>query len=173
LVPYCGRMADSDKTSWRGRRGRVLRTGPMQASRGWAEKALERIEAKEEPEHVLERRQKVLDRQIKVHGIDGGPTANARGDVARQLEKMGRLVEARVLWEEAVAAYRRNRGADDEYTVQYEERLATNLAKSGLSGEARLLVAHVCDVRLRTLGSENEETKRALRQLAAIDADDQ
>jgi hypothetical protein len=141
----------------------------MQASRRWAEKAIERLDANEDPEHVLERRQKVLDRQIRVHGVDGGPTANARGDVAKQLEEMGRLVEARVLREGAVAAYRRNRGADDLFTVDSEEWLAANLMKSGLSGEARPLVVHICEVRLRALGPADEKTERACRRLAVID----
>lgn len=162
-------MADTDQTWWKGRRGRLLQTGPMQASRRWAEKAIERLDAKEDPEHVLERRQKVLDRQIRVHGVDGGPTANARGDVAKQLEKMGRLVEARVLWEEALAAYRRHRGPDDRYTLECEAWLASNLMRSGLYGEARPLLAHVCDVRSRELGPDDEDTKDAFRQLALID----
>ena len=82
---------------------------------------------------------------------------------------MGRVVEARVLWEEAVAAYRRNRGVDDKFTLEYEVWLAANLMKSGLFGEARPLVAHVCEIRLRTLGPENEDTKTAEQRLAVID----
>jgi hypothetical protein len=163
-------MAGSNKSLWGGRNGRILETGPMQGSRRWAERVAERLMANEDPEHVLELKQKVLDRQIRVHGVDGGPTANARGDVAQQLVKMDRLVEARVLWEEAVAAYRRNRGPDDGYTLDYEEWLAANLMKSGLSGEARPLVVLVRDVRLRTLGPEDEKTERAQRRLATIDS---
>jgi hypothetical protein len=128
-----------------------------------------RIEAREGPEKILELRQKQLERQIRVHGVDGGPTANARGDLARHLEKMGRFVEARVFWEQALAAYRRNRGRDDIYTLQYEEWLAANLMTSGLTDEARPLVVHIYDVRLRTLGAENEETKRAQRRLKFLD----
>ena len=55
----------------------------MLALRGWAERKVEHLDAERDPEEVLEERQQLLERQIKVHGVDGGPTANARGDVAR------------------------------------------------------------------------------------------
>ena len=130
---------------------------------------MQRLNGTDDPEEVLQRYEKLLDRQIRVHGVDGGPTANARGMVAKQLEKMERLVEARVLWEQTVAAYRRSRGADDIYTMEYEEWLAANLMKSGLRREARPLVVHICDVRLRTLGAGNEATIRAQRRLEVLD----
>ena len=60
-------------------------------------------------------------------------------------------------------------GPDDIYTMEYEEWLAANLMKSGLRREARpLLVVHICDVRLRTLGAGNEATIRAQRRLEVL-----
>jgi hypothetical protein len=149
--------------------GRLVETRPFRASFRLADKETERLSAGEDPEKVLRRLKRVLDLQIKVFGVDGGPTAKARFQVAMQLEKMGRLAEARVFLNEVVAAYSRNRGADDRYTLEYEEWLAANLMKSGLMDQARPLMMHVCDVRSRTLGPDDDGTKRARRRLAAID----
>ena len=139
----------------------------MQLSTRLARKAVDRLDAGSDPEDILERRRRLLDRQIKVFGIDGGPTANSRADVAEQLEKMDRLPEARVLREEVVVAYRRNRGADDLFTVDSEEWLAANLMRSGMTADARPLLDHIVDIRLRTLGAQHEATRRAQRRLSA------
>jgi hypothetical protein len=58
----------------------------------------------EDPEKLLRQREDLLATQIRVFGPDGGPTANARADVAEQLEAMGRFPEARLLRLEVLAA---------------------------------------------------------------------
>ena len=116
----------------------------------------------------------LVDTQVRMFGVDGGPTANGRAEVARQLESMGRWVEARVFWEQVVAAYRRNRGADDLMTVQSEEFLALNLAKSGLHQDAINLMDHVVAVYRQALGPDHEETTRAIRfreRIKALDSE--
>ena len=127
----------------------------------------------EDPEERLNRLEALLARQIRIFGPDGGPAANARELVATQLEKMDRFTEARLLREEVVAAFRRNRGEEDEYTLLAEEWLGTNLAKSGKPREARLLYGHVYEIRLRTAGPEDKGTLRTQQILRGLDPGDE
>jgi len=106
---------------------------------------------------------------IRQFGPDGGPTANARADVAKQLEKMGRFAEARLLREEVVAANRRHRGDEHQLTLEAEEWLIVNLRDSGLLKEARSLCSQNREARLRKLGPDNEATVRVSRLLETID----
>jgi hypothetical protein len=112
----------------------------------------------------------VLAKQLRRFGPDGGPTANARAEVAKRLEILGRFVEARVLREEVVAANRRHRGNDDLYTLAAEEWLAFDLVQCGMRDEASELYSHVYEVRLRDIGPDDARTAHARANLAAMGA---
>jgi hypothetical protein len=146
---------------WNGRKWKALDTGPARSSREWAERALEKLHAKQDPESVLALYEKSLERQIRVHGVDSGPAANARGDVAKQLESMDRLDEARVFRQETFDAYTRNRGVEDPYTLGAEEWLAVNLARCGLTADAIIHIEHVIEVRTQTYGPDHQDTVEA------------
>jgi hypothetical protein len=149
-----------------------MRSGPFQVTYRWAQNWIKRYEVDKDPDQLLEMKRGILDRQIRVHGVDGGPTANSRADVAKQLDRMDRHDEARLLWEQIVAAYHRNQGSDDLSTVHYEEWLAVNLIESGRVDEGRVLLEHVYNVRLAALGSEDEATEGVLRRLKSVEGDD-
>jgi len=155
-------MVKSSGGWWKGRKGKVLETGPAQSSRRWAERALEKINANQDPESLLVQYEKNLDRQIKIHGVDSGPAANARNRLAGQLEKMDRWDEARLFREQAFDAYRRNRGLDDRYTLEAEEWLAVTLARCGLREHATSHIEHVIEERTRTLGPDDEVTAQSV-----------
>ena len=159
-------MVESGRHWWKRHAGVPEDPGPIKRR---ALRWIERYEAKQDPEELLQAKLGLLDKQIKIHGVDGGPTANGRGDVAIQLESMGRMDEARVFWEEIVASFRRNRGDDDLMTAQREEWLAANLAKSGLSEEALILLNHVEDVYRQALGNDDKETRRARGLIESIE----
>lgn len=123
-------------------------------------------------EDALKLFEKNLARQIRLFGVDGGGAANARAGVAGQLEKMGRFDEARLLRQEVLAAFRRNRGDEDRYTLLQEEWLAVNLAKSGLHEEARVHLVHIRDGYIRTFGPEHEYTQRVVHNLRIVSPGD-
>ena len=123
-----------------------------------------------DPAENLKVAEDVLARQIRLFGPDGGPTANARAEVAKRLEILERFVEARVLREEVVAAFRRHRGNDDLYTLVAEEWLAFDLVQCGMRDEASDLYSHVFQVRLRDLGPDDAKTVHARANLAAMGA---
>ena len=120
------------------------------------------------PEEALEAAESGLTLQIRLYGPDGGPTAASRGDVARQLEQLGRLTEARLLREESFAAYQRRLGDEHRYTLDSELWLGMNLKPSGLPHDARSHFAHVCEVRRRILGPDDQQTQLAERFLASL-----
>jgi Tetratricopeptide repeat len=93
----------------------------------WAERIAGHMTKNEDPEGLLEKAEDLLALQIRVFGPDGGPTANAREDVAERLEKLGRFIEARPLREEVLAARRRHLGDEDPDTLSAEEWLGWNL----------------------------------------------
>jgi hypothetical protein len=129
----------------------------------------ERMNKNDPPEELLHRMEVLLARQIRLFGLDGGPTANARGAVAKQLERLGRLPEARLLREEILAAQRHHRGAEDPQTLNAELWLAINLRNQGLPEDARPFFVHVCEARRRVLGPDDEETVLADKYLASLD----
>ncbi len=88
-------------------------------------------------------REEALAMAIRRSGADSGPAARGRGEVANQLETMGRFTEALLLREETFAAYRRNVGDDDEQTLIAEALLALNMSKAGLLEEAKGHFRHV------------------------------
>lgn len=110
-----------------------------------------------------------LAKLIRRHGVDSGLAATARKDIATRLEHLGRVDEARLLREEVVAAFRRNRGNDDPYTLVEEEWLAHNLAMSGLAEQARVVALHIYEVRQRDLGPVHKDTIRAEALLSSIE----
>jgi hypothetical protein len=117
-------------------------------------------------------REEALAIAIRRSGPDSGPAARGRGEVATQLEKMGRFTEARLLREETYAAYRRNAGDDDEQTLIAETLLGLNMREAGLREEARGHFRHVYEIRLRTLGPEHELTQWTERWLASTERGD-
>lgn len=134
-------------------------------------KVAERVSENRGPEFRLDYMEDSLATVIRKFGPDSGPAARGRASVANQLESMGRLAEARLLREEALAAHRRNVGDDDEQTLVAEGWLAVNLVKSGLREEAKAHFSHVYEVRLRTLGLEHELTQWIGRWLASTDTE--
>jgi hypothetical protein len=139
----------------------------------WTKRVSDRLAKDQSPEWRLKMLENALAMTIRRNGPDSGPAARGRGLVAEQLEQMGRLTEARLLREEALAAHRRNVGDDDEQTLIAEAELALNMAKSGLREEAKVLYGHVYEVRLRILGPEHELTQRTERRLASWDSEDE
>jgi len=113
--------------------------------------------------------EKIVAKAVKRFGPDGGPTANARFHLAVSLERAGRQDEARLMYEEVLAANRRHRDSEDPNVLGAEEHLAMNLFRSGKLGEARSLFAHVRDARERTLGSGDPATQRPSNWIAAIE----
>lgn len=140
----------------------------LRAHGNWVRRVSEGLVKDEAPEWRVKQLEDVLAAQIRLFGLDGGPTANARDDLAKQLEGMGRFTEARILREEVFAANQRHRGDEDSDTLTAEERLALNLANSGLTEDAKPLLAHICEVRLRTLGPEHKDTQRVARVLKRL-----
>lgn len=83
--------------------------------------------------------------QIRLFGVDGGPTANARKDLAERLEGADRWIEARVLREEVLAGRRRHLGADHRETLVAELWLARNLSRDCIYDQALALAVHARD----------------------------
>jgi hypothetical protein len=142
----------------------------------WLDKLVGRARQKVEdsatydtPEEALEAAEKILRRQIRLYGPDGGPVAVGRSNVAKRLEDLGRFDEARLLREEVVAGYRRHLGDDHIYTLSAELALGINLKNSGMPDEARNVFAHVHEERKRVLGADDEATLTASRWLATMD----
>jgi hypothetical protein len=135
----------------------------------WARSLGERLIKNDPPEHKLELAENLLAQEIRLVGPDGGPTSRARADVAKQLERMGRLTEARLLRQEVLDANRHHLGDEHPYTLGAEMWLGANLRDSQLLEEARPLFAHVCHVRRHTLGPNDERTLEAESYLASLD----
>lgn len=74
--------------------------------------------------------------------------------LAKALDSAGRQTEARVLREQVVAACRRNRGDEDEQTLDAELWLAVSLAREGMYKGALSLATHAADGRRRIGSSE-------------------
>ena len=121
------------------------------------------------PAEALALAEKTLARVIRIYGPDGGPTAVNRAHVARRLEALGRYDEARLLRQDVVAAYQRHFGIDNQHTLSAELALGINLAKSGMTDDARTMFTRVCEGRSRVLGPNDEATKSANRWLASLD----
>jgi hypothetical protein len=169
--------ADGSKMTERGKRGgwtRIWWTPPrsLRPTRLY-EWIIAKTSANLDQETMLSLTEDALATQIRMFGADSAPTANGRSAVARQLEKMGRLTEARVLREEVFAAYVRNRGPEDWDTVDAEEALAQNLIRSAMPTDARPLAEHVHNARVRDLGPDHELTRRAESWIQRIDRADE
>ena len=136
----------------------------MDRLRNWADR-----KADLPPQEALEFAERNLDRQIRIYGPDGGPTAVGRWNVATKLEALGRYEEARLLRREVIAAYGRHVGAEHPHTLSAELALGINLAKSGLCDDARTLFEHVLEHGRRVLPPDDETTKTASRWLASLD----
>jgi hypothetical protein len=68
--------------------------GWMRKTGAWAGRVSGQMAKNDVPEELLWVSEDVLAIQIRVFGPDGGPTANARRDVAANLERPGRFTEA-------------------------------------------------------------------------------
>jgi hypothetical protein len=121
------------------------------------------------PEKALQRAEDHLALTIRVFGPDGGPTSGARSSVASQLEKMDRLPEAQLLRQEVFKANLHHRGYDHLDTLTAELWLAVNLRNQDLADAAKPHLVHVCEVRQRVLGPDDDLTILAERWLASLD----
>jgi Tetratricopeptide repeat len=141
----------------------------LEAPLGKIRKKLESFVYRGTPEESLEAAEDILRRQIRIFGPDGGPAAVGRANVAKKLEDLGRLDEARLLRREVVAGYKRHLGDGHIYTLSAELALGINLKTSGMSDEARDLFTHVHEERTRVLGPDDEATLTASRWLTSMD----
>lgn len=132
------------------------------------EKAEKRYKG-DSPEKALQRAEDHLALTIRVFGPDGGPTSGARSSVARQLEKMDRLPEAQLLRQEVFDANLHHWGYDHLDTLTAELWLAVNLRNQDLADAAKPHLVHVCEVRQRVLGPDDDLTILAERWLASLD----
>ena len=94
---------------------------------------------------------------IRLYGPDGGPTAKGRANVAKQLETMGRLAEARLLWL-SPSAFRKHLGRDDPMTLDVDTWLVRNLSMSGMTEPAKVGAEHLYAARLRVNGPDHKDT---------------
>jgi hypothetical protein len=122
----------------------------------------------DDPEARLGLYEKSLADLIRVYGPDGGPTAKGRAKVAKQLETMGRLAEARLLWVEVLSAFRKHLGSDHPATLDVESWLVRNLSVSGMTEPARLGAGHLYAARLRVNGPDDKETLWVERLLVTL-----
>lgn len=131
------------------------------------EKAAEAL-LPENPEKRLEWYEASLRDQIRLYGPDGGPTARCRANVAKQLESMGRLAEARLLWMEVLSAFQKHLGKDHPATLDVESWLVRNLSSSGMTEAARMGARHLYAARLRVNGPDDKETLWVERLLVSL-----
>lgn len=127
----------------------------------------------EEPDPAqaaLDRTEARLTRMIRIFGPDGGPTAAARAEVASQLEKMGRLTEARLYREAALEANRNHFGPEHIDTLTAEWWLAVNLYGEQMFNEAKPLAVHASDGLRSQLGPDDERTIEIEKLRSWIDA---
>jgi hypothetical protein len=116
------------------------------------------------PEEVIKTSEWAVGFNIRHFGEDSGQACRAREDLAKSLDAVGRHTEARVLREQVVSACRRNRGPEDEQTLDAELWLVVSLAREGLTGEALPLAVHVRDGR-RTNGTDDGKADEWVRAL--------
>lgn len=119
-------------------------------------------------ERRLETAENVLARMIEHFGIDSGPAAKSRDRVAEALEEQGRYQEARLLREQAHAAYARNLGETNPSTLSAELRLAVNLFEHGEHQQALPLAEHVLRTQQQVLGVDHERTQISEEWAATI-----
>jgi hypothetical protein len=122
----------------------------------------------DDPEARLELYERSLADMIRLYGPDGGPTAKGRANVAKQLEAMGRLAEARLLWVEVLKAFRKHLGEDHPDTLDVESWLVQNLSSSGMTDATRLGARHLYAARLRVNGPDDKETLWVERLLVSL-----
>jgi hypothetical protein len=116
----------------------------------------------------LELLEESLGDQIRIFGPDGGPTADARARVAKQLEAMGQMAEARLLRVEVLTTYRKHMGEDHPTTLIMEAWLVNNLYLSGMTESARMGAKRLYEARLRVSGPDDENTLWVKRMLVAL-----
>jgi hypothetical protein len=122
------------------------------------------LESKYTPDEQIAMAEQRVQTLIRTHGVDGGPTATARADLAERLERADRWSEARVLREEVLIARRRNLGADNEQTLSAELWLARNLTRDGMYEQALALAQHA-----RAQAVDDEHIESAERMVARIE----
>jgi tetratricopeptide (TPR) repeat protein len=134
----------------------------------WARALEKRISKREDPQLRADRRLRLVDRQIRVHGPSGLPTARARIDAADSLVAAGRNAEAVELRREVVETYERNLGREDLATLEQTAALAELLSRAGQRTEAMDLMQRVYNSLLRALGPQNQSTQWARGFLALL-----
>jgi hypothetical protein len=151
-----------------------LEESQQEMKRGnWARKIVDRLERDQSPEDRLDVADQRLSSAIRKFGTDGGASANARADVAKRLEELGRYAEARLLRQEVLGANQVRLGSEHPHTLIAQSWLILNLRESGMNAEARPLAMHLYETRKVALGPYHEDTKWAADLLAAIDRDGQ
>jgi hypothetical protein len=151
--------------------GRLLERPVVWLDRRLRTKQEERDQQDPDPaQRALERTEARLARMIRWFGPDGGPTAAARAVVATQLEKMDRLVEARLLRETVLEAHRHHFGPEHLDTLTAEWWLAANLYRQQMVIEARALVVHARDGLRLQLGPDDGRTIEIEELLFKLDA---
>jgi hypothetical protein len=106
-----------------------------------------------------------LAKAIRRWGPDGWPVQQTRQALAYLLEEEGRDTEACVLRESVVASLKRHLGNDDPRTLDAETWVVGSLSRLGKLQEAFDLATQILDARVRTVGPDREETKKAKRDV--------
>ena len=120
------------------------------------------------PEEVVQSSEWAVAFNIRHFGEDSGPACRAREDLAKGLDSVGRHTEARVLREQVVAACRRNRGPEDEQTLDAELWLVVSLAREGIYEEALPLAIHLRDGRRHIKGIKSSKIEEADKWVRAL-----
>jgi hypothetical protein len=130
----------------------------------------DRLQSKRlDPEDRLQVAEAALASVVRRRGGDSPLAAQARAEVARRLEDLGRLTEARLLRENAVATYSHVFGSDHPSTLTHKLMLVRNQHGARSFEEARLMAVDVHNVSLQVLGGDHETTKRAEDWIRRID----
>jgi hypothetical protein len=111
-----------------------------------------------DPESALQSAREVLDWSIRHRGPESTMTVNAKGEVAKRLEQLGRYEEAVHLRTDVATHLRLHLGADDPSTLTAEGFQAFDLERLGRNAEALPLFEHVLMGRIDALGPDHELT---------------
>lgn len=153
-MSYLGCVSDPKGRGWQ-KRPILSRLGSV------ARKTALRFDGNYTPDEHIEMAEQRLRILTRTYGVDGGPTAKGRADLAERLEHADRWTEARVLREEVLDARRRNLGADHQETLSAELWLARNLSRDGMHEQALALATHARD------GAVDDEHRQGAERMVA------
>jgi tetratricopeptide (TPR) repeat protein len=112
--------------------------------------------------------QTALDAYLRIQGRRGRAVADLRGHLADVARKTGDPAAAHTMYGEALAVLRKDPGPEDPDTLEMMSRDAVALLDMGKKIAAKNQVRMVVDGFRRTLGEENELTRRARNRLEAM-----